>query len=179
VKVYDIESGQLARTLDTRLDGVFDVMEAPDGNTLIVAGSGDSAVQFWDLASWKQLQDMPPSKWSGRCRAAAVSPDGTWVAASLDGEMRLANLPTRTEKTLPGLTAGSEAIAFSRDSRRLVAGGLAGEVIVWDTATGAPLLRFEDHTSYVFGIGFTADGRYLASSSHDRTLIIRDADPWE
>ena len=51
-----------------------------------------------------------------------------------------------------------------------------GTVILWDTATGKPVRRFNGHRAKAMALAASPDGRYLASGSWDRTVRIWETD---
>ncbi len=59
------------------------------------------------------------------------------------------------------------SVAFSPDGTRIVAGGgeynKAGEVKVWDAATGKSLLELKGHTSRVYSVAFSPDGTRIVT----------------
>jgi WD40 repeat protein len=68
------------------------------------------------------------------------------------------------------------ALALSPDGRRLVTGGDAGTIKVWDTATWRELVTMKDHAHAVRGLAFTPDGRTLISVAYDGQAILREVD---
>jgi WD40 repeat protein len=74
----------------------------------------------------------------------------------------------------PGTDVG--AVAFCPDDRLLAVGGRNGVVTLWDSATGHRRAVLVGHTSGVFSLAFSADGRFLASGSGDARRSPRPED---
>jgi eukaryotic-like serine/threonine-protein kinase len=66
------------------------------------------------------------------------------------------------------------SLAFSRDGRRLAAGGTDGVVHVLDSVSGQQIHALRGHKRDVHEVAFTADGRWLASAGADATVRIWD-----
>jgi hypothetical protein len=50
-------------------------------------------------------------------------------------------------------------------------------VRLWDAATGEEFVGLPGHSSYVYSLAFSPDGKSLVSSSGDTTLRLWDAEP--
>lgn len=59
------------------------------------------------------------------------------------------------------------SVTFSQDGRLLAAGTADGQIRVWHSATGQPLLTCNGHTSWVRSLCFSPDDQILVSASAD------------
>jgi WD40 repeat protein len=99
-------------------------------------------------------------------------------------------LSYRTPVTRPGAVKGVRSwaietrrhrwaaidLALSPDGTLVATGGYDGMVRLWDAQTGKLQRVLVGHNSYVYGLAFSADGRYLASAgSHDGTVRVWQA----
>jgi WD40 repeat protein len=127
----------------------------------------------------------------------AFSPDGRRLA----GMFRQANSTPRFQPgeakvwdaatgqlllTIPAHDHAGWQLAFSPDSGRLATTGqvltvtgdfpAAGEVKVWDAATGRLLAGFQGHAGPISVIAFSPDGRRLATGGAGNRIKLWDAD---
>ena len=54
----------------------------------------------------------------------------------------------------------------------MASSGNDGNIRVWDSETGKEIFNLTGHTGPTFGVAFSPDGQYLASSSVDRTIKL-------
>ena len=105
-----------------------------------------------------------------------VSNDGSLFAfADEHGAVETVELATGTAHVLARLDDKAFGLALSHDHRFLVAGSRAGEVRVWDLASGgAPrsLLRIG---AIVWAVAFSPDGHWIAAASNDGVVHLLDA----
>src|SRR6266508_5203492 len=78
VKLWDVRSGRLLRTLDGHTDVVYKGVFSPDEKSL-ASCSRDGKIKLWDLATGNELRTF-----TGHTRpvkAVAFSPDGRMIAS--------------------------------------------------------------------------------------------------
>jgi WD40 repeat protein len=162
----------------------------PDGRQIVSAGR-DRVVRVWDWKSGKTVRTIRGQvglePWSdGTIYAAALSPDGHWLAVG--GRMavgtesnppmaRIYDFPTGKLLTLlRGDRHGAQVrrLAFSPDGKRLISQEFGGVARVWDVASGRLQHRL-GHGVTIDGVGFTRDGRAVTGAD-DTTVRLWLAD---
>jgi WD40 repeat protein/serine/threonine protein kinase len=143
--------------------------------------SGDVVV--WDVAKNEpraSFKKLSTGVWS-----VALSSDGRQVAwGSQDGNVTLCDLAgTSEQRILKGHIGVVLAVSFSPDGRFLAsASGLrdpvanrytAGEIILWDVASGERVKTLTGHEGVIASLAFSAGGK-LASGSADRSILVWD-----
>ena len=73
VKIWDVSTGKLLRTIDGAAETVISVAFSPDGTRLASAGR-DSAVHLWDVGTGRKLRTLSSRR--SMSHALAFSPDG-------------------------------------------------------------------------------------------------------
>jgi WD40 repeat protein len=154
---------------------------SPD-STRIALGSG-LRLCVWDTASGQEcLQTGSPDQ---AILSVALTADGqTAATASTDGIRVWEAATGRMLYWFEGQrnARDSFAIAFSPDGKLIAVGGsnsgrgsLEDDAIgLCDRATGKEVRQLAGHISTVTCLGFSADGKLLASSSRDRTIRLWD-----
>ncbi len=66
-----------------------------------------------------------------------------------------------------------QAIAFSADVKRLITGSWDRTAVIWDAATGRPLIALRGHTDKITGLAFAGQSRVITGSA-DGTACIWD-----
>src|SRR5262249_31448371 len=155
--------------------GVYSLAFSPDGKTL-ATGAGDwrnarpGEVKLWEVASGKEqakLDGLPREVWS-----LAFTPNGKLLVTATANQLKVWEAATGKEVATLNMTVSVRNLAFSLDGRTLATGHNDGKVTLWNTAPANPAQWKQQttllgHTSLVFSVRFSPDGRSLATASKD------------
>jgi WD40 repeat protein len=183
LRVWDVGSGkEVLRVEDP--DGVGSVVFSPDGSRLATVNGGlplrsrcETVIKVRDARTGKELWAV---RRTGLANRVTFSPDGAHLCLIRQGSSRADNAilvcaaaTGKEVRTLEGCPGPIDSVAFTPDGRRCAAYSRparapgaeereAGEVRLWDTATGQGLLVLAKAPELNGGeVGFSADGTRL------------------
>ena len=126
LKLWDLRTGELIRSLVGHTDAVSAVAVSPDDH-LALSGSADHTLRLWDLTTGQLLHSF--TEHVGPVVAVAMSPDGRHsLSGSRDRTLRLWDLNERVCRAVAPLESAPLAIALASDSRTAVVGDRMGSV---------------------------------------------------
>ncbi len=157
-----------------------------DGRYIVSAGN-DKVIRIWDWRKGETVRRIRGDVGQGpegKIYAMALSPDGKLVAVGgwmRNNGVRLFDFGTGDlVATLAGITGATNSVAFSADSKRLIAGSGAGDAaIIWNVETREIVHRLQGHQGEIYAVGFTPDGQRAVTGSYDRTLALWDVSTGE
>ena len=87
VRLWDVSTGQMLRTLSGHAGQVMSLAFSPDG-TMAVSASADTTIKIWEVSSGRELRTL--NGHTDEVMSASFSPDGKMLASgSTDGTIRL------------------------------------------------------------------------------------------
>jgi WD40 repeat protein len=206
IVIWDTADGKVSRRLDLKnaLQKGFARLAAVSGDgkklalevsELLVEPSGeDPGGKVWPTGYYRCIVDISTGKklWATKrddsqqpaiVRAFRFSPDGKILAERVGQTINLCD--SATGALLRVLTCENEwwewdkqaeALAFTPDSKKLIAADLRNNIYVWDVATGKELQKLTGHRGRIFSVSVSLDGRMFATASEDSTVLIWQLD---
>jgi WD40 repeat protein len=143
---------------------------APDGKTIVTAGSWEPMPRIWDVGNGREAFPQPGHV-MGISSVAVSTADGTVFTGSYDGTVRHWDPATGREQGLIARFNSVLTLAGSSDGRTLIVGGHFGDPVLWSVPERRELHRLP---------GTRKEGtiHQVACSPDDRTVAF-DRTVWD
>jgi WD40 repeat protein len=170
VRIWDTRSGEL---LGSQILGKSPVEMVRLARTLAIGATRSGDVVLWDLTGSNAVISVP----DGRVRvlSSIFSPDSRYAALPASSTIHVIRLSGARETREIQTSHTPLCIAFSRDSRRLIAGMDDGTIASWETSTWHEVWRVHKHDGPVVGVEFVAGSNRIISWGADRRIVAFDA----
>jgi WD40 repeat protein len=176
IKIWNLNTGELLRTVTGHSDIVWSVTFSPDGQ-MIASCSEDKTVKIWKLDTGKMLHTLLGH--SEAVGSITFSPDGkTLVSGSADKAVKIWNLSTGTELHTLTVDYDIAELAIRPNDQTLVTAGVYGRIKLWNLSTGELLSTVsEGHSPATI----SPDGQIVACAigQNSSTIKLWDLDTGE
>ena len=171
IKLWDITTGKISRSIWGHLERVRTVEFSPDG-AYLASGGDENQVKLWSVER-EEDSTILYEHWKP-VKKVVFSPTGDVLAsASADSTIKLWCMRNnRLVATLQGHVSDVVSLDFSPDGTMLISGGSDNTVRFWDVARQELVAAFPEHRKRISSVAFSPDGRSAASTSADGTVKI-------
>ena len=170
VRVWDVDTGELVRTLNGASQGIAGMAVAPDSRTVIVGG-GDGRVMAWDTETGEVLGELQGEPSSAICGIATA---GWVITANVDNTARLLDLTSgETLMDFVGhCTSTTMGVDFSPDGLTVLSGGAETSTRLWNRSDGTLQRTFDGQGAGTAAAAFSSDGKLvLTTRGHPQPMV--------
>jgi WD40 repeat protein len=161
VKLWDLPTRQVLRSLKRHTAAVWGLTFSPDGRAL-ASGSRDGTIVLWDVAAGTEVHTLRGD--ADSFSRIQFSPDGRLLAAGGQGGLvHIWDASTgKARDPLPGHLGVVRCVAFSPDGQWLASGGEDRTVLLHPL--GKESLQKFSTPSAIHDVAFSPEGRTLAAA---------------
>jgi len=181
VKIFEIETAKLTKTLTGHAKKISSVSYTPDGKYL-ATGSEDSTLKVWDVGSGKCLTTISDIIVGMQGETSIIySPDGK-VLTTLhkDNTIKLWEVASRrcvkilTPKTTghPALPGDIRSIAYTPDGRCLAVADWEKNIKLLEVETGIGLKTLRSYAGFAGEAKYSPDGAYMVSGMGNGSIKL-------
>lgn len=157
IKVWDLQTGHLRKTLQNDSGEIYTLAIAPNGKT-VVSGSGDRRVRIWNVTSDQRPRMLAAHSY--KVNRVEISSDGKTIISHSDDEIKAWNLATGQLKARFPLSF-PRLLDISPDGQTVLIRLSNSELVAWDVATNQQKVLPAFFNS--FSARISLDGQTLVS----------------
>ena len=176
VLLWKIKEGEVIQRYRGHTGPIVKALFSPD-STKVITAAEDATIRLWDLNSGRILQTFTGH--IGQIYDIAFAPNSRQFASiGQDQNIIIWDITSGTEvnRIIPSIAKsnGISCLSFSPNSEYLLAGGINGEILLFNLMTNQEEYFFYGHQDWVNQINFLQNGNQFVSASRDGLAILWD-----
>jgi len=175
IKLWEVTTGRLLQTITGQRDRLNRLAWSPDGR-ILASGGFDKTIWLWDVEQSSYLAALQGH--TSSVNGLAFTPDSrSLLSGSDDGIIRLWDVERgQCVRIMQGYAVSLFDLDWSPDGTQVVSGSTDALVTIRDVTSlgegGTPPRDLHGHSWVVSGVGWSPDGKYLASSGWGTAPLI-------
>lgn len=179
VKLWNLENGDLLRSIEVHNGAIFDLAFSPD-SSIVASASGDETIKLWRVSDGLRLDTLNQPQ--GEQFSTDFTPDGRFVlGAGVDNRIRVWQLVSKTKPRINPVVHARFAhegdivgMAVSRDGAWLASASEDGTIKLWTLPDLTQRQLIGDQSDLVSGLAFAPDASKLAVGRMDGSTGFYD-----
>jgi len=175
IKIWDVETGKLLRSLMGHSTRVGYVELTPDSK-YIISASRDHSIKIWDIRTGELLRTLLGH--AGFVEVFTITPDGKYIiSGSYDRTLKIWDIESGVLlQTLKGHSDYINSVVVSNDGKRAASISADQTLKIWDLENGFLLYTLANpndysNSFYIKTIALTPDGRFVISASNNQINV--------
>lgn len=174
VKIWDVKTGNVVRSLEGHTDPVIDANYSTNGNYIVTNGGNDMTARIYNATTGDLIDSLEHH--TAYITTAIFSPNGqTVLTSSFDKTAKIWDIKTRRLiNSLVGHTNRVNFATFSPNGAMIITTSDDKTAKIWNAKSGKLLYSLIGHTKPVISANFSFDNNKVITVSEDHTAKIWD-----
>lgn len=174
IMIWDVKSGHCLKTLSGHTKGISQILWSGERGMMLFSASRDTLLKVWDASTGGLIKDL-----KGHAHWINTLTSNTHRTIK-SGPFSPANFEKNRNsfKNIKDMVEESQKIykdfIAKSGQERLLSGSDDNTMFIWHphSSSRKPVHRMTGHQQLINHVSFSADGRYFASASFDKTIRI-------
>jgi len=170
VKIWNTDSGELIYTLEAHKSSVLSIAFSENGQFLFTAGK-DKQIKWWNMTSGVMINSFKAH--NGDINQLISLADNKILSVSKDRSIKIHDAEKGTlEHSINTNPSPIMSASYNPKNGLLFIGDSTGKIGAYNLSEGNMVAQYHNHQNVVSSLCLSDDGKYLLSSSADKTSCL-------